>query len=194
MVAAAQFRKSKICLSVADDGVVRCMYSSPRLGVIMPRVSNRMRLVHHLARHDAIDNHTFHFYLPARARNAEEFSAMSATPRKAAKYLVPFSHHLLDHPMNIGKRSAKRGVGSKSLVDQRYKSSPGRWPASTRQKASSSRLRLSLRKQLASALAIKVVLLDGLKLANLMIGHGIGVTTESVYEIKRIDSDYFDLA
>jgi restriction system protein len=45
----------------------------------------------------------------------------------------------------------------------------------------------------ASALAIKVVLLDGLGLANLMIEHGVGVTTETVYKVKRIDSDYFDL-
>ena len=44
----------------------------------------------------------------------------------------------------------------------------------------------------ASALAIKVVLLDGLGLANLMIEHGVGVTTKTVYKIKRIDSDYFD--
>jgi len=26
-----------------------------------------------------------------------------------------------------------------------------------------------------------------------MIDHGVGVTTQSVYEVKRIDSDYFDL-
>ena len=45
----------------------------------------------------------------------------------------------------------------------------------------------------ASSLGMKVVLLGGLELANLMIEHGVGVTTESVYEIKRIDSDYFDL-
>jgi restriction endonuclease Mrr len=45
----------------------------------------------------------------------------------------------------------------------------------------------------ASALAIKVVLLDGLGLANLMMDHGVGVTTETVYKIKRIDSDYFYL-
>jgi restriction system protein len=32
----------------------------------------------------------------------------------------------------------------------------------------------------ASALAIKVVLLDGIQLANLMIQNGVGVTTESV--------------
>jgi restriction system protein len=45
----------------------------------------------------------------------------------------------------------------------------------------------------ASALAIKVVLLDGLGLASLMMEHGVGVTTENVYKIKRIDSDYFEL-
>src|SRR6516165_680843 len=45
----------------------------------------------------------------------------------------------------------------------------------------------------ASTLAIKVVLLDGLALTNLMIDHGVGVTTQSVCEVKRIDSDYFDL-
>jgi restriction system protein len=45
----------------------------------------------------------------------------------------------------------------------------------------------------AATLAMKVVLLDGLALADLMIEHGVGVTTQSVYEVKRIDSDYFDL-
>jgi hypothetical protein len=29
-------------------------------------------------------------------------------PRKAAKYLFPFTHHLVNHPMDIGERSAKR--------------------------------------------------------------------------------------
>ena len=38
--------------------------------------------------------------------NAKEFAAMSAAPRKAAKYLVSFSHHLFDHPMNVAKCSA----------------------------------------------------------------------------------------
>jgi hypothetical protein len=61
----------------------------------------------HLTGHHAIDTHTLHGYLPARGRNAEEFAAMSSMPR--AKYLVPFPHHLLNHPTNVGKRSAKRG-------------------------------------------------------------------------------------
>ena len=64
--------------------------------------------LHHLARDHAIYNHALHRYLLARGRNAKEFAAMSAMPRKAAKYLLPFPHHLFDDPMNVGKRSAKR--------------------------------------------------------------------------------------
>jgi len=37
----------------------------------------------------------------------------------------------------------------------------------------------------------KVVLIDGLKLASLMIDHGIGVSTKSIIEIKELDTDYF---
>ena len=33
---------------------------------------------------------------------------MSAMPGKAAKYLFPFSYHLLDYPMDVGKGGAKR--------------------------------------------------------------------------------------
>jgi hypothetical protein len=58
--------------------------------------------------HHAIDNHALYGYLFAGARNAEEFPAMSAMPRKAAKYLVSFPHHLLDHPMDVGKGGTKR--------------------------------------------------------------------------------------
>lgn len=38
----------------------------------------------------------------------------------------------------------------------------------------------------------KIVLISGGKLAQLMIEHGVGVSVESVYQIKRIDSDYFE--
>jgi restriction system protein len=38
----------------------------------------------------------------------------------------------------------------------------------------------------------KVVLIDGRRLAELMIDFGMGVTTVASYEVKRIDSDYFD--
>lgn len=38
----------------------------------------------------------------------------------------------------------------------------------------------------------KVVLVDGARLAKLMIEHGVGVSPVSQYVIKRIDSDYFN--
>ncbi len=46
----------------------------------------------------------------------------------------------------------------------------------------------------AKGLSVKVVLIDGETLASLMIDHGVGVTPEASYEIKRVDSDYFDEA
>ncbi len=38
----------------------------------------------------------------------------------------------------------------------------------------------------------KVVLIDGRRLAELMIDSGVGVNTSATYNVKRIDSDYFD--
>lgn len=37
----------------------------------------------------------------------------------------------------------------------------------------------------------KIILIEGNQLAELMIDHGVGVTTEATYELKRIDLDYF---
>jgi restriction system protein len=37
----------------------------------------------------------------------------------------------------------------------------------------------------------KIILVSGVRLAELMIDHGVGVVTEASYELKRIDSDYF---
>lgn len=38
----------------------------------------------------------------------------------------------------------------------------------------------------------KVILIDGRMLANLMIDHNLGVSTSVNYEIKKMDSDYFE--
>ena len=38
----------------------------------------------------------------------------------------------------------------------------------------------------------KIVLIDGQDLAQFMIEYNVGVSTKQVYEIKRIDSDYFE--
>jgi len=42
-----------------------------------------------------------------------------------------------------------------------------------------------------SRIDAKVVLIDGETLAQLMIDHGVGVSTVGTYEIKKVDSDYF---
>jgi restriction system protein len=38
----------------------------------------------------------------------------------------------------------------------------------------------------------KIVLIDGEELAQYMIDYNLGVSTQSIYEIKKIDSDYFE--
>ena len=38
----------------------------------------------------------------------------------------------------------------------------------------------------------KIVLIDGRQLAEYMIDHNVGVSTVKTYELKRVDSDYFD--
>ena len=42
------------------------------------------------------------------------------------------------------------------------------------------------------AIDSKVVLIDGLKLSQLLIDYDVGVSTAQTYTIKRIDSDYFE--
>jgi len=37
----------------------------------------------------------------------------------------------------------------------------------------------------------RIILIDGDRLAKLMVDHGIGVSTVGTYEVKRLDSDYF---
>lgn len=40
--------------------------------------------------------------------------------------------------------------------------------------------------------SVKVILIDGERLTELMMENNLGVTTTQVYEIKRIDTDYFE--
>lgn len=43
----------------------------------------------------------------------------------------------------------------------------------------------------AKQIETKIILVDGSTLAEYMIDHSVGVTSEAVYELKRIDFDYF---
>lgn len=44
----------------------------------------------------------------------------------------------------------------------------------------------------AKSVSQKIVLIDGLRLADLMIEHDVGVSTVRTIQIKRLDSDYFE--
>ena len=44
----------------------------------------------------------------------------------------------------------------------------------------------------ASMIDSRIVLINGARLSHLMIDHGIGVTRATSYEVKRLDSDYFE--
>lgn len=47
-------------------------------------------------------------------------------------------------------------------------------------------------RQYVEVLSKKIVLIDGKELAKYMIEYNVGVSTKRVYEVKRIDSDYFE--
>lgn len=46
-------------------------------------------------------------------------------------------------------------------------------------------------REYVSGIDSKIILIDGQELAQLMIDYGVGVSTDAVYELKRLDSDYF---
>lgn len=47
-------------------------------------------------------------------------------------------------------------------------------------------------REFAARIDTKIILIDGSLLAKLMFDHNVGVATASVYEVKKIDSDYFN--
>ena len=49
-------------------------------------------------------------------------------------------------------------------------------------------------REYAAGLHQKIILIDGRRLAELMIEHGISVAEEHAYSVKKIDSDYFEEA
>ena len=46
-------------------------------------------------------------------------------------------------------------------------------------------------KEFVSNIESKIILIDGKQLTNLMIEYGVGVSNEAVYELKKLDSDFF---
>ena len=48
------------------------------------------------------------------------------------------------------------------------------------------------RKYVVDQKTVKVVLVDGIELTRLMIDNGIGVSTQRTFQVKQLDSDYFE--
>jgi len=46
--------------------------------------------------------------------------------------------------------------------------------------------------EFVSAIESKIILIDGRQLVGFMIDCGVGVATDDIYELKRLDSDYFE--
>lgn len=47
-------------------------------------------------------------------------------------------------------------------------------------------------KEYISMIEKKVILIDGQQLAKLMVKHDLGVSTKETYQVKTIDTDYFN--
>lgn len=47
-------------------------------------------------------------------------------------------------------------------------------------------------KKYASLIESKIILIDGEQLSKLMAEHDVGVSTVGMYEVKKLDSDFFD--
>ena len=47
-------------------------------------------------------------------------------------------------------------------------------------------------KEFASIIDKKIILIDGVELANLMIDFNVGVASVSTFEVKKVDLDYFE--
>lgn len=55
-----------------------------------------------------------------------------------------------------------------------------------------SRFSPEARESAARASSKRIVLIDGDELAELMMDHGIGVTTVATYAVQKMDADYFE--
>lgn len=47
-------------------------------------------------------------------------------------------------------------------------------------------------KDFASSITSKIILVDGEELVQLMVDHNVGVSTVSTFDVKKVDSDYFE--
>lgn len=93
----------------------------------------------------------------------------------------------------LNKAEAIRCIRTQSLINEEFG-----FLDKTRQKASkgvfitTSSYSLEARKYAEEKASKKIVLIDGQELARYMIEYNVGVSLKRIYEVKRIDSDYFE--
>ena len=87
------------------------------------------------------------------------------------------------------KRWGEGSVGSPDI--DKFSGALNRKGASKGVFITTSRFTDSAKNAVKENAGLKIVLIDGHQLAQLMIDHDVGVFIEKTYEIKRVDSDYF---
>ena len=89
--------------------------------------------------------------------------------------------------------TCRRSDGRRRSDAQSCRASSARFRERERRRGSSSRRRASLptRGAYAAGVSPRVILVDGERLAELMIDHNVGVSDRETYAVKRVDSDYF---
>jgi restriction endonuclease Mrr len=87
------------------------------------------------------------------------------------------------------KRWGEGSVGSPDI--DKFSGALNRKGASKGVFITTSRFTDSAKNAVKENAGLKIVLIDGHQLAQLMIDHDVGVSIEKTYEIKRVDSDYF---
>ncbi len=86
--------------------------------------------------------------------------------------------------------SPENSVGSKEI--QAFKGSLDDHNASKGVFITTSRFSSNARKSASNSSQYRIVLIDGRKLAELMIDYDVGVSTQTTWKLKRIDREYFD--
>lgn len=90
--------------------------------------------------------------------------------------------------------TSRRSAGKERSADQRFRNLPERCRVKEQNKGvfitTSAFTREAM--EYAQIISSKIILVDGQQLAGLMVDHNIGVSTVGIYELKRLDNDYFE--
>jgi restriction endonuclease Mrr len=109
-------------------------------------------------------------------------AGLLASPRRAISVITPLGREVLQrHPDRVDLSILKQYPAYRAFREKRSRKGIFITTSSFTREAL----------EYAALIETKIILIDGVRLARLMFDHDIGVATESIYKVKRIDSDYF---